>query len=361
MAVSLKLGDRGTLAGGDSRRTTIRHVQRPKGFIHGCNHFSTRRTGVRNPRHPADTRGRISFMQGPANAQTLGDAAGWPSASAAHQWSPCVASERPSPRTGCGVMIDTKGNGPDAANDRPAETQTKDARILGALPAHVNLDEWDAGRGAREAAENARVALLRRNSAAIARIAKYSLTKSKRRGSALQLPGVNRIEIYLGRMAFEFPYAGGGRVTPRTINGTLIGHDSETVVMPASMRTAFAERHRAAVTTYQRRINIATFKLDTLARRLEYTIDEEGIDRRFLFDGQFLFDAEELDKLLDPRCLIARADYAARLYLALRRLGFPRPSGRIMRNAIARVEEWARVNAARLPAWLSPANGRTTP
>ena len=240
----------------------------------------------------------------------------------------------------------------------PADSDTKTQSNPIVALSCTDVNNCNADRDAREAAVAARGALVRRNSDAIARIAKNSLTRNKRRGSALQPPGVNRIEMYLGRMACEFPYAGGGRVTPRTINGTLIGHDLETVVMPASMRTAFVERHRAAETIHQRRINIATFKLDTRARRLEYTIEEAGIDRQFLFNGVWLFDAQELDRLLDPRCLTARADYAARLYLTLRRLGFPRPQGRIMRAAIARIEEWARVNAERLPAWLSPANGR---
>ena len=247
-------------------------------------------------------------------------------------------------------MIDPKGNGPGAANDRPAEILNQDASILGAMPADVNA--WNAGREAREAAEEARLALIRRNSAAIARIAKHSL------GKGGKFPGVNRIEASLGRMPWEYPYAGGARVTPRTIQGMLIGHDSETVVTPDSMRASFAARHHAATTAHERIINAATFKLDTRARRLEYTIEEAGIDRQFLFDGQFLFDAAELDRMLNPRCRKANADYAARQYLALRRLGFPRPTGRTMRTAIARVEEWARVNAGRLPAWLSPPSRR---
>lgn len=248
-------------------------------------------------------------------------------------------------------MTDTKGNGPGAANDRPAETLTNDASILGALPADVNPDAWNAGRKAREAAEEARLALIRRNSAAIARIAKHGL------GKGGKFPGVNRIEASLGRMPWEFPYAAGARVTPRTILGTLIGHESETVVTPDSMRAAFAERHRAAKFTRERIINFAMFKLDTSARRLEYTVEETGIDRRFLIDGQFLFDAAELEDLLNPRCRTARADYAARLYLALRSLGFPRPTGRGMDNAIFRIEKWARAQAD-VPEWLSPVNGR---
>jgi len=237
----------------------------------------------------------------------------------------------------------------------PADSNTKAWKvpIVASSFRVVNPDEWNACREAREAAENARVALIRQNSVAIARITKYSL------GKRSKPPGVNRIEASLDRMAFEFPYAGGARVAPRTILGTLVGHGLEADVTPDSMRAAFAEKHNAAKTTHERIINVALFKLGTHARRLEYTVDECGIDRQFLFDGQSLFVAEELEKLLDPRCLTARADFAARLYLALRRLGFPQPTGRIMRNAIARVEEWAKVNAD-LPAWLSLASGRAT-
>ncbi len=236
----------------------------------------------------------------------------------------------------------------------PANSDTKTQRDLIVAPAlrDVNPDAWNAGREAREAAEEARLALIRRNSAARDRIAKYGL------GKGGKFPGVNRIEASLGRMPWEFPYACGARVIPRTILGTLIGHDSETVVTPDSMRAAFAERYHAAVTIGERHYNIAKFKLDTRARQQEYTIDEAGIDRQFLIDGQFLFDAVELDRMLNPRCRKANADYAARQYLALRRLGFPRPTGRTMRTAIARVEEWARVNAEQLPEWLSPVNGR---
>lgn len=239
-----------------------------------------------------------------------------------------------------------------AAGPANSDTEAQRNAIIAPSLRDVNPNAWNAGREAREAAEEARLAMLRRNSAAIARIAKYSLG---RRGKP---PSVNRIEASLGRMAFEFPFAGGARVTPRTILGTLIGHDSETGVTTDSMRATFAERYRAATTAHERLFNIAKFKLDTLARRLEYTIGEAGIDRQFLFHRQFLFDAVELDRMLNPRCLIARADYAARLYLALRRLGVPQPTGRIMRAAIARVEEWAKVNAGTLPAWLSPRSGR---
>lgn len=237
-----------------------------------------------------------------------------------------------------------------AAGPANSDTEAQRNAIIAPSLRDVNPNAWNAGREAREAAEEARLALIRGNAAAIDRLAKNAL------GKGGKFPGVNRIESHLGRMPFEFPYAGGARVTPRTILGTLIGHESETVVTPDSMRAAFVERHRAAETVGERRINIAMFKLDTSARRLEYTIDEAGIDREFLFDGQFLFNAVELEKLLNPRCRTARADYAARLYLALRRLWFPRPTGRIMDRAIFRIEMWARVNAERLPAWLEPGN-----
>lgn len=230
-----------------------------------------------------------------------------------------------------------------------SNTETKDANILGALPAEVNDGaERNSGRVAREAAEDARLALIRRNSTATARIAKYGM------GKGGKFPGVNRIEASLGRMPWEFPFAGGARVTPRTILGTLIGHDSETVVTPDSMRAAFDERYRAATDAHERIINIVDFKLDTHARLLEYTIDEAGIDREFLIDRQFLFDAEELAEMLNHSHRKANADYSARLYLALRRLGFPRPHGRNMGAAIARIEAWARANA--LPEWLRPLN-----
>ena len=76
-------------------------------------------------------------------------------------------------------MIDPKGNGPGAANDRPAETQTKtDAHIIVAPALVVNatrpVDEMEQRRQEREAAELARALMFRRNSAAISRISKLT-------------------------------------------------------------------------------------------------------------------------------------------------------------------------------------------
>lgn len=252
-------------------------------------------------------------------------------------------------------MSETKATGPDRANDQPRQDQTKtNGQIINLSAPDVNRDrDWNAERLAREAEEQARWSLIRRNVPASDRIVKYSL------GGNGTLPSVNRIERYLGRMAFEFPYAGGARVTPRTIMGTLIGHDSETVVTPDSMRATFLAKHHAARTHFDRCINIAEFRLNTSARRAEYTIDEAAIDRSYLFEGQFLFTPDELERMLSPRNLTARFDYAARLHLTLHRLGIGRPRGGHMRNAIARVEEWARLNAERVPDWLNPSNGRT--
>lgn len=50
-------------------------------------------------------------------------------------------------------MIDPKVSGPGAANDRPAETQTKDASILGALAVDVNDAERIAMRATVAALE----------------------------------------------------------------------------------------------------------------------------------------------------------------------------------------------------------------
>ena len=248
----------------------------------------------------------------------------------------------------------TKATGPDRANDQPRQDQTKtNAQIINVPALKVNRDrDWNAERLGREAEEQARWSLIRRNSAVRDRIFKYSLGKF---GTS---PSVNRIKCYVGRMAFEFPLAGGNRVTPRTVAGTLIGHDSQTVVTPDSMRNTFLAKHQAASTHIEKSICYADFRLATTARRAEYTIDEDAIDRRYLFEGQFLFTPKELERMLSPRCLTARFDYAARLHLSLRRLGLARPQNGHMRNAIARVEEWARLNAERLPDCLPPTNER---
>ena len=254
-------------------------------------------------------------------------------------------------------MIDPKGNGPGAANDRPAENQTKtDLHIIVAPALNVNatrpVDDLEQRRQEREAAEQARALMFRRNSAAIVRIAKYSLGWGRYRGAlGFKPPKFHRIKSDMGRMCFEFPPGSpGGKVLPRTILETLVGHDSKTSLGLADLRDAFAKKIREARTHHDKSFAIAAFKLETRALQLEYLIDDAGIDRRVLFEGQFLFDENTLEQMLDPGCLTARDDYAARLYLALRALGFPRPQGRNMRAAIARIEEWARVNP--VPEWL---------
>ncbi|MCZ4317065.1 hypothetical protein O4H66_27005 [Comamonadaceae bacterium G21597-S1] len=254
-------------------------------------------------------------------------------------------------------MTDTKGNGPGAANDRPAEAHTKTDRHIIVAPAlDVNatrpVDDLEQCRQEREAAEQARALMFGRNSAAIVRVSKYSLGWGRCRGAlGFKPPKFHRIESDLGRMCFEFPPASpAGRVLPRTILGTLVGHDSKTNIGLTDLRHAFTKRLREARTHHDKVFAIAAFKLETRALQLEYLIDDAGIDRRVLFEGQFLFDEDTLEQMLDPGRLTARDDYAARLYLALRRLGFPRPHGKNMRAAIDRIEEWARVNP--VPEWL---------
>lgn len=254
-------------------------------------------------------------------------------------------------------MIAPKGNGPGAANDRPAETHAKtDSDIIVAPALGVNaarpVDEWDQRREQREAAQLAHSLMFRRNCAGISRIAKYSLGWGRCRGALdFKPPKFHRIESDLGRMCFELPPGSpGGKVLPRTILGTLVGHDSKTSMGLTDLRDEFAKNVRAAGTPRDQTIAYAEFRLQSRALQLEYLIDDAGIDRQYLFEGQFLFDEESLERMLEPGCLKARDDYAARLYLALRRLGFPRPHGKNMRAALARVEAWAEANA--VPAWL---------
>lgn len=254
-------------------------------------------------------------------------------------------------------MTDLKGNGPGTANDRPAETQTKtNGHIIVAPALGVNaarqVDEWDQRREEREAAELAQSLMFRRNCAGISRIAKYSLGWGRCRGALdFKPPKFHRIESDLGRMCFEFPPGSpGGKVLPRTILGTLVGHDSKTSMGLTDLRDEFAKKLRVAGPPRDQTIAYAEFRLQSRALQLEYLIDDAGIDRQYLFEGQFLFDEEALERMLDPGCLKARDDYAARLYLALRRLGFPQPHGKNVRAAIDRIEEWARVN--RVPEWL---------
>jgi len=220
------------------------------------------------------------------------------------------------------------------------------------------VDDWDLRRQEREAAEQARASVFRRHSAAIIRIAKYSLGWGRCRGALdCKPPKFSRIKSDLGRMCFEFPPGSpGGKVLPRTILETLVGHDSKTSLGLADLRDAFANKLRVAGTPRDQTIACAEFRLQTRALQLEYLIDDAGIDRQYLFEGQFMFDEDTLEQMLDPRCLTDRDDYAARLYLALRRVGFPQPKGRGMRSAIARVEAWAEANA--VPAWLRPTSDR---
>ena len=254
---------------------------------------------------------------------------------------------------------DTKATGPDRANDQPRQDQTKTCEIIIVAPAlAVNtarpMDEWEQRRQEREAAEQAGALMFRRNSAAIVRISKYSLGWGRCRGAlGFKPPKFNRIKFDLGRMCFEFPPGSpGGKVLPRTILETLVGHDSKTSLGLADLRDAFAKKLRVAGTPRDQTIACAEFRLQTRALQLEYLIDDAGIDRQYLFEGQFMFDEDTLEQMLDLRCLMARDDYAARLYLALRRLGFPRPHGKNMRSAIARIEAWAEANA--VPEWLRP-------
>jgi hypothetical protein len=236
-----------------------------------------------------------------------------------------------------------KANSPGAAG-LSAKTKTEDTGSIAPLSHDVNRD-YDALRLALEAEEKARWALIQRNSTVRDRIFKYGLGKDG------TLPKVNKLESSIGRMPFEFPFAAGcARVTPRTINGTLIGHDSESLVTLDSMREAFIKKMSKPQTRLEVCITLAEYRLNTVARRAEYTIDEVAIDRRYLFEGQFLFNTDELEKMLTPRYIKARFDYAARIHLTLHRLEITKPSqGGHMRNALFRVEEWARINSEQLP------------
>lgn len=248
-------------------------------------------------------------------------------------------------------MTGPMATGPDRANDRPRQDQTKTNKpIIAASAINANhLDQWNAGRVARESAELARDLMVGRCSQAICRIAMNSLARRRPRGAYDFKPaGVNRFESHIGRMCWEFPSPSpAGKVTPRTITGTLVGHTSK---VDFGLRAALD-----LLNTPQGRDKLMVMR-NTLARAHAYQLDDAGIDRQYLHDGRHLFTNEELPKLLDPGCLTARDDYAARLYLALRPLGFPRPHGRNMRAAIARIEDWARVNA--VPEWLRTVNSQ---
>lgn len=233
--------------------------------------------------------------------------------------------------------------GPDRANDQSRQDQTKMNKpiIVTSAPNDNHLDAWNAGRATRDAAELASEKMLGRNSAAVYRIAVNSLA---RRGAfGFKPAGVNRFESHIGRMCWEFPPQSSARkVTARTVTGTLVGHASKSDLGLQELRQLL---HNDPTSRHKH-----TMLCNTLARARLYQIDDAGIDRQYLHGGRYLFTEEELPKLLDPLYLTARDDYAARLYLALRRLGLSRPHGKNMRAAIARIEEWALINA--VPDWM---------
>ena len=130
------------------------------------------------------------------------------------------------------------------------------------------VDELEQRRQERESAEQARSLMFRRNSAAIVRVSKYSLGWGRCRGAlGFKPPKFHRIESDLGRMCFELPPSSpDGRVLPRTILGTLVGHDSKTSLGLADLRDAFAKKIREARTHHDKSFVIAAFKLETRAQ-----------------------------------------------------------------------------------------------
>lgn len=153
-----------------------------------------------------------------------------------------------------------------------------------------------------------------KNCRAVDNLEKHGLKKKTVRngyGSSNTLTplGVNAIEHRLELLPMELATdASGTRAWWLTINGTFIG----------------SKTHRPPVSKPK--------------LRSMYVFDAASVDRRFLFDGCGLLDEDGgLERLLSPREISARDEYAARLYLCMRWLGFSMPEGRTVKAAIQRL------------------------
>lgn len=208
-----------------------------------------------------------------------------------------------------GPSADTKArNALNVPHWNPSVNRVPDCPGLHASPAEWAV--WDAFKRAERHAELERELRGARSRTAIQRLASHCLKKTERRGQRRYTsPGANRFRDRLDRMAFELTTVQGrpGIAYWATVPGTLVGY----------------AKHHAS--------------LDRAMQR-EHLLEESGIDRRYLIEGRFLLDGPEgCERVLDPRDISARDEYAARLYLSMRALGFPRPVGRNAEAAIRRL------------------------
>lgn len=205
-------------------------------------------------------------------------------------------------------MIHPKGNGPGAANDRPAETQTKDASILGALPADVNDAE--------------RVAMC----ATVAALEWFSLGRKHR---SQRPAGIGALRWWRKDLPHHFVSVGNGYVTVVTEAG-------------APLRNSLRRN--------------ATWAPKLLIRT-------EMVAWECLLPGNRLFDS--IEDLL-ARGHDGRKMFSLRVYLVFERCGATRPI--IAASTSARLEQEIRQTAGgqnpyadALPPWLRPASGRAAP
>lgn len=220
----------------------------------------------------------------------------------------------------------TKANGPGATEpNADARTDTRSLphwlRPVNALSRYPADDstrlEWDAywalDVSTREAIEFGHRQRTCRNRHAVDCVYKHSLKLRMMRNRsgvpiATYVPlGVAAVGHRLGLLPFELVAVNQpGKAYWRTIGGTPVG----------------TRKGRGL----------------TLSQRQTHLLDVEGIDKRFLFDGCFLVkDPDGWERMLDPRNISARDEYAARLYLCMRGLGANRPEGGNVKAAIRRL------------------------
>jgi hypothetical protein len=207
-------------------------------------------------------------------------------------------------------MTDIKGNGPGAANDRPAETLTKDAIILEALPADVNDAERHAMRATIEAVQW------------------FTLGRKHR---IYRPAGVGALRWWKAKIPHRLVSVGNDYVTVVTEAGVPIGNSLRRNARQAS----------------------------------KLWIPADLVCWDALLPGNRLYD--NLDALLDPRRSDGRKMYALRGFLVFARCGATRPA--LAGTTRDRLKQEIQQTAGGrnpyacepLPEWLSPASGRAAP